>query len=124
MDIEALYVIVDNKFGKYIAEWAEEREINVVPTAQRNSELSELVDAVVVFHENHNFSKENDETQQVLAKENRAVHKVDLKGTLSATHSNFQMWLERNRPEKLLFIGDDAVIKNENLPVFLGDIEY
>lgn len=123
MNLETIYVVSDNKFGKYIAEWAGSKKVEVITTQQKNSELSDLVDGVVIFHENHNFRKEDLETQDVLNENNRAVHKVDLNGTLSATNSNFIMWLERNKPKSLLFLADDAVIKNNNLSAFLEGVD-
>ena len=123
MKIETIYVIEDNKFGKAIGEWAEDKRIQVVPTAQKNNDLSEIIDGVVLFHENYNFSKEDDETQEALSNDNKAIHKVDINGTLAATNSNFNMWLDRNRPTTLLILGDDDVAKNPNLPIFLKGIE-
>lgn len=122
MNLETIYVIADSKFGKNIAEWADSKEIGVTSTPQKNNELSEIVDGVVVFHENHNFTKEDNETQDILSENNKPIHRVDLNGTLSATNSNFMMWLDRNKPNSLLFLGDDEVIKNENLSVFLNGI--
>jgi hypothetical protein len=123
MKIETIYVIENNKFGKAITEWAEDKRIQVVPTPQKNNDLSDLVDGVVLFHENHNFSKEDGDTQEALNNDNKAVHKVDINGTLAATNSNFNMWLDRNRPRTLLILGDDKVVKNTNLPNFLKGIE-
>src|SRR5690554_4301826 len=123
MNLETIYVVSDNKFGKYIAEWAGSKKVEVITTQQKNSNLFDLVDGVVIFHENHNFRKEDLETQDVLNENNRAVHKVDLNGTLSATNSNFIMWLERNKPKSLLFLADDAVIKNNNLSAFLEGVD-
>src|SRR5690554_7701054 len=71
MKIETIYVIENNKFGKTIGEWAEDKRIQVVATSHRSGDLSELVDGVVLFHENHNFSKEDDETQEDLSREDR-----------------------------------------------------
>ena len=119
MNLETIYVIVDSKFGKHIAEWAESKKIETITTQQRNSELSNLVDGVVVFHD---FRKEDLETQDFLNENNKVVHKVDLNGTLSATNSNFIMWLDRNKPKTLLFLADDNVIKNSNLPLFLEGV--
>lgn len=123
MNVEAIYVIKDNKFGKAIAEWAESLNIELFTVAQHNEELSNSVDGIVLFHENHNFNKEDDETQLYLNNDNKMIHKVDLNGTLSATNSNFNMWMDRNRLGKLLFLGSDSVAKNENLSKFLEGIE-
>lgn len=123
MKIEIIYVIEDNKFGKAITEWAEDKRIQVVPTNQKKDDLSELVNGVVLFHENHNFSKDDDEMQEEMSRGNIPVHKVDINGTLAATNSNFNMWLDRNRPQSLLILGDEEVAKNGNLESFLKGIE-
>lgn len=123
MKIKTIYVIANNKFGKTIGEWAESNRIEVVSTAQKNSELSELVEGVVLFHENHNFSKEDEELQEELDKDNKPIHKVDINGTLAATNSNFNMWLDRNRPQSLLILGAEEIANNPNLPIFLKGIE-
>ena len=123
MKIETIYVIENTKFGKAIGEWAEDKRIQVVATSQRNNDFSELVNGVVLFHENHNFSKEDDETQEQLSSDNKPVHKVDINGTLAATNSNFNMWLDRNRPDSLLILGDDDVANNPNFSTFLKGIE-
>ena len=123
MRIETVYVIENNKFGKAISEWAEGKRIQVVATTHKNDNLSEIIDGVVLFHENHNFSRDDEETQSDLSNGNKAVHKVDINGTLAATNSNFNMWLDRNRPKSLLVLGDEDVAKNNNLSAFLEGIE-
>jgi hypothetical protein len=123
MKVEALYIIKNNGFGEAISEWAEGKQIDVIPTKQKNNDLSVLVDAVVIFHENHNFSKEDGLTHNSLLNKNIAIHKVDINGTLAATNSNFNLWLERNQPKKLLIIGEKGIAQNMNLSKFLAGIE-
>lgn len=123
MTIRTVYVIEDNKFGKSIAEWTEDKRIQAVPVDQKNNDLLEEVDAIVVFHENHNFSKEDEETHSFLTDNNKPGHKVDINGTLAATNSNFTMWLERNRPKSLLILGQADVSKNPNFKRFLESID-
>lgn len=123
MTIKTVYVIEDNKFGKSITEWTEDKRIEAVPVDQKNNDLSEKVDAVVVFHENHNFSKEDEETHSYLTENNKPGYKIDINGTLAATNSNFTMWLERNRPESLLILGQADVAKNPNFKRFLESID-
>ena len=123
MKIETIYVIENNKFGEAITQWAEGKRIQVVPINRKKDDLNGVIDGVVLFHENHNFSKSDDELQEEMSSGNIAVHKVDINGTLVATNSNFNMWLDRNRPKNVLVLGDSGVAKNENLPNFLDGIE-
>lgn len=123
MRIRKIYIIEDSTFGKSIAEWTEDKRIEAVPVDQKNTDLIDEVDAVVVFHENHNFAKEDGETHAYLTENNKPGHKVDINGTLAATNSNFTMWLERNRPNALLILGQADVAKNPNFKRFLESID-
>lgn len=123
MTIQTVYVIDNNAFGKSIEEWTDSKRIEAVTVEQKNNELLEHVDAVVVFHENHTFSKEDEETHTFLTENNKPGYKVDINGTLAATKSNFTMWLERNRPKNLLILGKSAVVKNDNFKRFLEGID-
>jgi hypothetical protein len=123
MKIEKVYLISDNSFGSTIAEWSEGKRIDVVSVEQKNNDLAEIVDAAIVFHENHNFTKEDEDIQDFLESNNRPSHRVDINGTLAATKSNFTMWLERNKPSNLLILGSPDIAKNPNLKRFLDSLQ-
>ncbi len=111
-----------NPFAKSIEEWASNKALTIERIESKSQDIDELVDGVVVFHENHNISKEVEELQGLLDNSNRPGHRIDINGTLAATKSNFEMWLERNKPSKLLFLGSDELSKNENLERFLSNL--
>lgn len=123
MKIDIIYVIEGNKFGKSITEWAEEEHITVEEKSHRDSELRELVKGVVLFHENHNFSKDDLELFNALNNANIPAHRVDIDGTLSATRSNFLMWFENNQPTTILFLGNDKIANNAHLKKFIGELK-
>lgn len=123
MKIEKFYFLENNEFSKAIQYWAEKKQIETLVIDSKKGDLSEIVDAVALFHENHNFSKDAEETHSFIVNNNRPGHKVDINGTLAATASNFAMWLERNSPKNLLIIGSDGLSKNENLSRFLSSLE-
>lgn len=122
MKLDTIYVITDNKFGKTISQWADEKSIFVETTQHRTAELRELVKGVVLFHENHNFSKEDIELFDELNSYNIPTHKVDIDGTVSATRSNFLMWVENNQPKTLLFLGNQKVAEHPHLQKFIAEI--
>jgi hypothetical protein len=74
----------------------------------------------VLLHENHNLFKELEDIAIQLDKSNVPSYKIDINGTLAATRSNFEMWVERNRPKNILFIGRDELAKNDNLGRFFS----
>lgn len=123
MKIATVYLISNNSFGNTISEWSEGKRIDVVSVEQKNNDLADTVDAAVVFHENHNFTKEDEEIQGYLESHNRPSHRVDINGTLAATKSNFTMWLERNKPSNLLILGSPDIAKNPNLKRFLDSLQ-
>lgn len=123
MKIKTVYLINNNSFGNTITEWSEGKRIDAVSVDQKNSNLVEIVDGAVVFHENHNFTKEDEEIQEFLESNNRPSHRVDINGTLAATKSNFTMWLERNKPSNLLILGNPDIAKNPNLKRFLDSLQ-
>jgi hypothetical protein len=123
MKIKTVYLINNNSFGDTITEWSEGTRIDAVSIDQKNSDLAEIVDAAVVFHENHNFTKVHEDIQEFLESNNRPSHRVDINGTLAATKSNFTMWLDRNKPSKLLILGNPNIAKNPNLKRFLDSLQ-
>ncbi|MDX1651275.1 MAG: hypothetical protein R3277_02210 [Brumimicrobium sp.] len=123
MKIETVYIINSNEFGNAILEWAEGKQIEAVRVDPKHTDLAELIKGVVIFHENHNFSKEIEEMQEYLEDNNRPAHRIDINGTLAATKSNFTMWLERNKPSKLLILGNSNIVGNPNLKRFLDSLE-
>lgn len=123
MKIETVYLINNNSFSSTITEWSDGKRIDVVNLDQKSNKLAEIVDAAVVFHENHNFTKEDEDIQELLESNNRPSHRVDINGTLAATKSNFTMWLERNKPSNLLILGNPDIAKNPNLKRFLDSLQ-
>ncbi len=123
MYFKTIYVIADNPFGKLIAEWSANNGIEVIST-KKDNHLDEKIDGVVHFHTDHDFVKEDEEIREFLIKNHKIDHKVDLNGTKIATLSNFEIWVARNRPKNILFLGDKELVKNERLFSFLEDIGF
>lgn len=120
--VKTVYLIESNLFSQSIEEWAKSSSLSVEMLDAKTQDIDDLIDGVVVFHENHNISKDIEDLQLILDSANRPGHRIDINGTLAATKSNFEMWLERNKPSKLLFLGKDDLPKNENLQRFLENL--
>jgi hypothetical protein len=119
MKIERFYILNKGKFADTIKKWADGRQIDVVEFSG-GSELFESIQGGLLFHINHNLSKELIDLHKGIEENNLPVHKIDVNGTLAATVSNFTMWLERNKPENILVLGGEEVAKSENLRRFLN----
>ena len=120
--VKTVCLIESNLFSKSIEVWAHNSSLSLETLDAKTQDIDEFIDGVVVFHENHNISKEIEDLQLILDSANRPGHRIDINGTLSATKSNFEMWLERNKPSKLLFLGKNDLPKNKNLQRFLENL--
>jgi hypothetical protein len=120
--VKTVCLIESNLFSKSIEVWAHNSSLSLETLDSKTQDIDEFIDGVVVFHENHNISKEIEDLQLILDSANRPGHRIDINGTLAATKSNFEMWLERNKPSKLLFLGKNDLPKNKNLQRFLENL--
>lgn len=120
--ITKVFLFVEqNSFSEFVQKWCVENSVGSEIIDSKSNYL-EACDGIVMFHENHNFSKEGEDLLDTFDKNNLPIHKVDINGTLVATSSNFYLWLERNKIERLLVIGGANLTENENLLRFFGKI--
>lgn len=122
MNIESIYVLGATSFGKHFETWAEENKIPTSRIEETKEALEDTIGGLVIFHENHNISKEAEELQKMFDSNNKPYHKVDINGTLVATLSNFRMWLERNDCKNLVISGEEELAKSERLHRFISEL--
>lgn len=123
MQFKEIYIIEENEFSKLLRDWSEKIRLKVNTVESNNDELHEKVQGIVIFHENHDISKEAEDIANDFDKRNIATHKVDINGTVTATVTNLNMWIERNSCQKILVLAESSVSKNENLTRFLEKLE-
>ena len=119
MIIEKIYLLSTNSFSKCVEEWAANASVQSQRLSIKKQNIEDLIDGVVVFHENFNKHKNIEELVENLVQLNRPSHRVDINGTMVATKSNFEMWMERNQIRNLLILGDDQLPKNTKFKSFL-----
>lgn len=122
MKVTQLY-FEDNAFGKTISNWAESIGIETVKFDPKNDDQLDLIEGLLLFHENHDIDKGQQELLSVFEHKQRGISKIDINGTLSVATSNFSLWLERNKCKTLLATGADELIKNLNLERFLEQLK-
>lgn len=76
------------------------------------------VDAVVLFHDNHNLDKRIVEIRDHYEKHQIAIHKIDLSGTLNVALSHLSLFLERIKSKKVLFVGSPSLKDHPKMEVF------
>ncbi|MBK7127766.1 MAG: hypothetical protein IPM74_15000 [Crocinitomicaceae bacterium] len=109
-------------FENTLASWAEKQNIPVAFFDGKES-LTDLVESLVILHEDYNISRENKELRELLESHHKSVHQVDINATMSASAGSLKFWLENNKPKNVLVTGDPSLIKNVRLTTFLDKLE-
>jgi len=105
-------------FQADILNWAKFRRIDCEVFDGKQS-LFELIDSLLVIHEDHNISKDNRSLLDQVKAIPKPAHIVDINATMTAATSSVKFWLENNKPKNVLIIGDDSVTKNPRLKEYL-----
>lgn len=118
MLIKEIVVRRQEAFENAIQKWAADKGITFT-VFDGNVSLTETADAVVLFHEDYNISKENEGVKDLFLNDGKFAHTIDVNGTLMASVSSFVFWLENHKPKSLIFIGDDKLTNNEKFDKYL-----
>lgn len=122
MKVTKLY-IEETTFGKTISNWAESIGIETVKFDHKTEEQLNEIDGLLLFHENHDIDKVQQELLLAFEQKQRGISKIDINGTLSVAVSNFSLWLDRNKCQTILVTGADVLTKNPNLERFLEQLK-
>jgi len=122
MKIESIYITANSKFSTFVAEWAESVGI---PSEEFDikSQLTEKGLGLLFVNENHDLDKDLVDLHDLFDKKHFPTQKIDVNGTLQVAVSNFELWLNNNKCSKVLIIGDDSLVKNDNLNRFFSRIK-
>jgi hypothetical protein len=102
--------------------WANERNYTILEFSDKNDEADAGIDGLVIFNENQEVDRDILEVREMFDNKQKPVHKIDINGTLMVGISNLDLWIERNRCKKVLFIGADSLIGNVNLERYLQNL--
>lgn len=111
MSIQKLYTKVKSKFSDTIETLSQSKSIDF-EILEKDERDFEEVDALVIFHEDHNLDASGEETRDIFEKKLRPIHKIDINATKQVIVSHYGLWLERNKVESPLFVGTDQLIDN------------
>ena len=103
-----------DKFELVVEDWSNRMKIQVEVFDGKES-LTETVDSLVILHEDHNISKENKELRELLERNHKPTHQVDINATINASISSLRFWLENNKPGNVLVVGDEKLLKSSRL---------
>lgn len=114
MSIQKVYTKVKSKFSDRIEILSQAKNVafEIMDKDERNFDD---VDALVIFHEDHNLDATGEETRDIFEKKLRPIHKIDINGTKQVIISHFGLWVERNNVKQPLFIGTDQLVDNPKI---------
>ncbi len=122
MKLDAIYLKSNSKFSQLLTLWANERNYTILEFSDKNDEADAGIDGLVIFNENQEVDRDILEVREMFDNKQKPVHKIDINGTLMVGISNLDLWIERNRCKKVLFIGADSLIGNVNLERYLQNL--
>ena len=79
-------------------------------------------DGLLLINENQDIRRDIDEIHTFFDKKHIPTQKIDLNGTLQVAVNSFKMWIDANKCKKILVLGSDEVVKNDNLNRFINGI--
>lgn len=82
----------------------------------------EDIDALIIFHEDHNIDAAGVEIRDVFEKKLRPIHKIDINGTKQVIVSHFALWMERNKVQNPLLIGTEQLLDNPKIEGLLEEM--
>jgi hypothetical protein len=118
MKLKKVYIKPGGYFSSVINEWATTNNVETLEASLAEG-FEENIDGLVIFNQNSDESKEILDIRKIFDKKLKPVHRIDINGTLMVGVSNFSLWLERNACGSVLFLGDDVLKENTNLPRYL-----
>lgn len=123
MKLDSIYLKNNSKFSQLLSTWATERNFNLGEYSEKTDSADEGIDGLVIFNENQEIERDLGEIRDLFDGKQKPVHKIDINGTLMVGLSNLDLWIERNRCKKVLFIGGDNLLENPNLERYLSNIK-
>lgn len=117
MSLKKIVLRNRDKFEQVVEDWSKRMKIEVEVFDGKES-LLDTIDSVVVLHEDFNISKENRDLRELLERNNKIAHQVDINATMNASVSSLKFWLENNKPKSVLFVGEDKLTKNARLETY------
>lgn len=117
LHIKTIFTEEKSPFANSINSWLIERGMNVSSFTETDDQM-EAIDALVIFHENHNFDKRISELRDTFDKLQVSMHKIDISGTMNVALSHLSLFFERTQCKNVLFIGSENLKDHPKLILF------
>ena len=123
MKLNKILLRTNSKFSVVLNNWATDNGYEVEDFDDKKENPEEGVDGLVIFTQNQSLDKEISEFRDMFDHKQKPVHKIDINGTLMVGISNLDLWVERNKCKRVLFIGADNLLENMNLVRYMEHLK-
>lgn len=117
MHIKTIFTEEKSAFASDIRVWLLDRGFNV-ESYDESAGQTEMIDGVVLFHENHNFDKHITELRDRFDALQVAMHKIDISGTINVALSHLNLFFERTQCKHVLFLGSNNLNNHPKMELF------
>lgn len=115
--IQTIYTEEKSAFAGSVNAWLQSIGFQVEPF-EESEDLKERIDAVVIFHDNHNFDKRVAELRDLFELLQAPIHKIDLSGTMNVALSHLSLFFDRTKCKNVLFIGSETIKDHPKMEIF------
>ena len=122
MKIETLYIKPDSAFSAYVKNWAEQAGVPVQDYELKMVD-DQIADGLLLVNENQDIPKDLYDFHTYFDHRHIPTQKIDVNGTLQVALTSFDMWLSSNKCKKILILGADNLVKNDNLERFFSKVK-
>jgi hypothetical protein len=120
MKLDTIYLQPDSVFSSYVADWAGKLDVEIVDYDIRSDEHN--AEGLLLINENQDITRDLDDLHSLFDRRHVPTQKIDINGTLQVAISSFEMWLTNFKCKKILVLGSDNLVKNENLDRFFSTV--
>ncbi len=122
MILEAIFLKNTGQFSDYVREWADTRGIETISYEFKPSDDQEP-HGLLLVNENQDVTKEIGEVYALYDRKHIPTQRIDINGTLQVAINSFRMWADKNKCKRVLILGADDLVKNENLERFFSNLK-
>lgn len=120
MNLDVILTKPDSAFAKRINDWATQLG---VATEDYDARSEEFPEGMLLINANQDFGREDIDLHTLFDKKHIPTQKIDINGTLQVAISSVELWLRTNKCRRVLVLGSDDLVQNENLDRFLNRVK-
>lgn len=120
MDLDVILTRPETAFAQRINEWALQHGI---ATEAYDLRSEDFPDGMLLINANQDINREDIDLHTLFDRKHIPTQKIDINGTLQVAVSNFELWLRTYKCGRVLILGSDELLQNENLDRFLNKIK-